>query len=341
MRRVMLVEPEHFVIEEVPIPEPASDEVIIKVERSGICGSDVHIYHGVSPIKPPVVLGHEFSGTIYAKGAAVEGFQIGDRVTAEPGIQCGKCTYCQSGRYNLCINQYTIGARLGHDGAYADYVRVPVAKVIALPEGMSFEAGAMVEPVACAMHALDVAHIHPGDTALVIGAGPIGLLIAQAVRMAGAELVIVSDLVPERLSLAKQLGADAVVDVRDTDLVAWTKDTYGEGGITHVLDTASAPQTFQQALQIVRRGGRIINIGVPVKPVEWNPIHLLWEIEITGMNMYTRRNFDEALDAMTRGHIQVDPLITASYPLARIEEAYDVVLHDPKRIKVMLAPQTG
>jgi len=334
----MLVEPEHFVLEEAPIPGPAPDEVIIKVERCGICGSDVHIYHGVSPIKPPVVLGHEFSGTIYLKGSAVEGFQIGDRVTAEPGIQCGKCTYCQSGRYNLCINQYTIGARLGHDGAYADYVRVPAGKIIPLPEGMSFEVGAMVEPVACAMHALDVANINSGDAALVIGTGTIGLLIAQAVRMAGADIVVVADLVPQRLALARELGADAAVDVRKIDLVAWAKETYGEGGITHVLDTASVPQTFQQALQIVRRGGRIVNIGVPIKPVEWNPIHLLWEIEITGMNMYTRGNFDEALDAITKGLIQVEPLISASYSLARIEDAYDVVLHDPKRIKVMLTP---
>jgi len=268
--------------------------------------------------------------------------KVGDRVTAEPLIECGQCTYCRSGRYNLCPKLYAIGSRLDHDGAYADYVRVPERKLIALPDNTSFAEGAMVELVACAIHAQDVANIASGDVALVIGAGPLGILVAQTARMAGAGEVAVADVVPGRLALAKQLGADNTVNAAETDLVSWAKETYGEGGVNRVFDTASVPKTFKQALQVVRRGGRVINVGVATQTVEWQPnILLLKEIELTGMNMYTRPNFEEAVEAMNNGHIRVEPLITASYPLAQIDEAYDRVLHDPNRCKVMLAPQIG
>jgi L-iditol 2-dehydrogenase len=339
----MLVEPGHFVLQEVPIPEPGPAEVILKVERVGICGSDVHIYHGLSPrTKPPLVLGHEFSGTIHSIGTEVKHFRVGDRVTAEPLIECGECTYCQSGRYNLCPELYTIGSRLDHDGAYADYVRVPERKLIALPDNMSFAEGAMVELVACAIHTQDVANIASGDVALVIGAGSLGLLVAQATKMAGADVIAVADVVPGRLALAEQLGADMTVNAAETDLVSWAKETYGEGGINRVFDTASVPETFRQTLQVVRRGGRVINMGVATQTVEWQPnILLLKEIELTGMNMYTRPDFEKALEAMNNGHIRVEPLITTSYPLAQIDEAYDRVLHDPDRCKVMLGPADG
>jgi len=343
MRRAMLVEPEQFVLQEVPIPEPGPAEVILEVERVGICGSDVHIYHGLSPrTRPPLVLGHEFSGTIHSVGTGVRGFKVSDRVAAEPLIECGRCTYCRSGRYNLCPELYTIGSRLDHDGAYADYVRVPERKLIALPDNMSFAEGAMVELVACAVHAQDVAHIASGHAALVIGAGPLGILVAQTAKMAGADVVAVADVVPGRLALARQLGADNTVNVAETDLVSWAKKTYGESGFHRVFDTASVPETFRQALQVVRRGGRVINMGVATQTVEWQPnLLLLKEIELTGMNMYTRPNFEEAVEAMNSGRIRVGPLITASYPLVQIDKAYDRVLHDPDRCKVMLAPQMG
>ena len=342
MRRVLLAEPEHFVIEEVPIPTPGDLDVIVQVERSGICGSDVHIYHGTSPLKPPVVLGHEFVGTVHSVGKEVEGFQVGDRVIVEPGVPCGDCTYCDSGRYNLCPRQYTIGGYRHHDGGYADCVRVPAKNLIPMPEGMSFEVAAMVEPVACAMHALDVAHVQPGDTVLVMGVGTIGLLVLQAARMAGATTVIAVDIVPERLSLAAELGADAVVNAGEVDLVPWVLETYGEGGINRIFDTVSNSRSLNQALAMIRRGGRIIDVGVATERVELDLNSFLGEIELTGMNMYVRRNFEEAIAAITGGQIRVDPLISRSYPLGRILEAYDAVLHERDRvIKVMLAPQLG
>ena len=342
MRRALLAEPKRFILEQVRIPEPKPDEVIVKVERAGICGSDVHIYHGVSRIQPPLVLGHEISGTIHAIGSGTEGVQVGDRVAVEPGVHCGKCTYCVSGRYNLCASQYTIGGWSGHDGAYADYVRIPAQNLFPLPEGMSYETGAMIEPVACAMHALDLAHISPGDNVFIFGSGTMGLLVAQAVRLSGAQSVAVADVVPQRLTLAKRLGVDEIANPTETDLVAWVTELYGEGGINRVIDTVTRPETFDLALKIVRRGGRIINVGVPTQSVNWGLRELLREIELTGMNMYVRRNFNDAVAAITSGAIHVEPLVSSPFPLAKIGEAYTAVLHEQDRVvKVMLAPQMG
>jgi L-iditol 2-dehydrogenase len=308
--------------------------------RCGICGSDVHVYHGASTIKPPVVLGHEFAGTIHALGTDARGFREGDRVAVEPGVQCGECQHCRSGRYNLCLRQEDLPA---HDGAYADYACVAAHKLVALPEGMSFAVGAMIEPAACAMHALDAGHISGSDTVLVLGAGTIGLLVAQAARLAGAASVAVSDVIPERLAVAMQLGADAVVNVRETDLGEWVRATYGEGGVSRVFDAVAKPSTFQQSLQLVQRGGRIIVVGVATEPVTFRTnITLLWEIEMTGINMYTRRNFDEAVQAISSGQVQVEPLVSATYGLGAIDQAYDAVLHHPERVlKVHLAPSLG
>ena len=221
-------------------------------------------------------------------------------------------------------------------------VRVPATNLIPMPNGMSFEVAAMVEPVACAMHALDVADVKPGDNVLVMGVGTIGLLIAQAVRLAGAATVAVTDVVPERLKLAEQLGADAVVNVAETDLAPWAEESYDEGGIHRIFDTVSNTQTFNQAVDIVRRGGRVINVGVATAPVTWSLNSLLRDVELTGMNMYVRRNFEDAIRAITGGEIQVESLISGAYPLGRYDEAYNAVLHQRHRmIKVMLAPQMG
>jgi len=342
VKRVLLVDPGRFELEKVSIPEPDPDGVVLKVERCGICGSDVHIYRGSSIVPLPFVLGHEFAGTIYSVGVEIKDFQVGERVAVEPSVWCGTCSYCQSGRYNLCDSQHTYSEQRRYGGAYADYVRVAEKNLIPLSEDMSFKVGAMLEPTACAMHALDAGNIAPGDVVLVIGAGTMGLLIAQAVRTAGADGVVVVDVVPERLAVAKQLGADAVADVRETDLVLWTSKICGKGGINRIFDTASTPQTFDQALNIVRRGGRIINVGVSPQPVEWHSNWLLEEIELTGIYKYTRRDFDDAIQAITNGRIQVEPLISACYPLIDIEEAYYVVLNAPDCvIKVMLAPHEG
>ena len=312
------------------------------MERVGICGSDIHIYRGLSPrTRPPLVLGHEFAGRIHSLGAGVHNFQVGDRVTAEPGIGCGVCTYCRSGRYNLCPDLYAIGSRR-HDGAYADYVRAPASKLLHLPPEVSLADAAVTELAACAVHAGRIGKIESGAVVLVIGAGPLGILLAQAAKMAGADAVAVADLVPPRLARACQCGADAVVNTADEDLVAWTVRTYGEGGVACVFDTASTPDTFDLAFRSVRRGGRIVNVGVHTKQVTWQPnILMLTEVELTGTNMYADGDFAAALQAMQTGRLRVGPLITGAYPLSQIEEAFAAVRGDPNRCKVLLAPPLG
>ena len=274
-------------------------------------------------------------------GSAVQDFQVGDRVTAEPGIGCGACGYCRSGRYNLCPDLYAIGSRR-HDGAYADYVRAPARKLLLLPPQMSFDEAAVTELAACAVHAGRIGKIGAGDVVLVIGAGPLGILLAQAAKMAGAGEVAVADLMSERLARARQCGADRVVNTAEEDLVAWARQTYGEGGVARVFDTASTPETFDLAFRAVRRGGRIVNVGVHTRPVTWQPnILMLTEVELTGTNMYADGDFATALEAMRAGRLQVGPLITSVYPLGQIEAAFAAVRGDPQRCKVLLAPPLG
>jgi len=334
----MLAGIRQFAIQEVPVPEPGPSEAVIQVEQCGICGTDVHIYNGANRIKPPVVMGHEFSGTLHALGRQVTGLRLGERVTVEPGVECGHCTYCESGRYNLCHSFYMIGGHPESPGAYAEFVRVPAAKVLPLPEGMSFPVAALIEPTACAMHALDAGRVEPGQRVLVIGAGTVGLLIAQTVRLAGASEVIVVDLVPERLAVARQVGADVTVDLRETDFVAWAEARFGRGGIPRVFDAVGSAKTLDLAFRSVRRGGRIVTMAVSQQTVEWQPGLLRFEVELTGMKMYTRRNFEQAIPAIHSGRVQVEPLISRSFPLERVDEAFQTVLTDNHRIKVLLAP---
>jgi L-iditol 2-dehydrogenase len=341
VKRVVLVAEREFVIEDVAIPEPAADEAIIQVERCGICGSDVHAYNGLTRIRPPFVLGHEFSGTVFSLGSAVERLRIGERVTAEPGVQCGHCPACQAGRYNLCRDYYVIGIHPEHDGAYAQYIRVPGAKVLRLPNGMSFAEGAMVEPTACAMHALSVGDVHPGDRVLVVGGGTMGLLIAQAAGTICTRKVTVTDVVPERLALARQLGLGTAPRVAGTDLVTWATEEYGQDGIDRVFDAVGVPATFDLAFRLTRRGGRLITLAISEETMEWQPGLLRHEVMITGMKMYTRRNFEQAIEAIHGGRIQVEPLISRSYPLACVDDAFDAMLHDVRRVKLMLAPWIG
>jgi L-iditol 2-dehydrogenase len=340
VKRVVLVAKRQFANDDVPVPEPAADEAIIRVEQCGICGSDVHAYNGLTRLSPPLVLGHEFSGTIYALGNDVKGLEVGERVTAEPGVECGHCPACRSGRYNLCRDYYVIGIHPEHDGAYAQFIRVPARKVMRLPDEMSLAEGAMVEPTACAMHALDVGDVHPGERVLVVGGGTMGLLIAQAAAHICTRKVVVADLSPERLALARQFGLDTTPSVAGTDLVTWATETYGQDAIDRVFDAVGVPTTFDLAFRLTRRGGRLITLAISEETMAWQPGLLRHEVVITGMKMYTRRNFEQAIEAIHCGTIQVEPLISGSYPLACVDDAFDAMLHDTRRIKLMLMPWT-
>ena len=338
MKHANLVQPRHFQIEQVPIPEPAPDEVRIAVKECGVCGSDIHAYVGKHPyISCPIVPGHEFSGLVDALGAGVEGFQVGMPVVVEPSLTCGKCEPCLTGRYNICDHLRVLGCQA--TGAQAEYITVPAAKVIPMRPGMSFEQGALIEPAAVAVHALRRVAIHKADRVLIAGAGTIGLLVLQVARALGISTTIVTDVVEKKLALAQQLGATHVVNSRTQSLTDMLRAEFGQASAVDVaLECVGAEQTMKQCIEATKKGGQIVVVGV----FEHDPpVRLSWvqdrELELLGTLMYMRSDFEKARDLIAGGQIQGEPLVTRRAPLEDLPQVMEDILADPAaNIKSMI-----
>src|ERR1700742_2761418 len=234
MNALLLSEYKHLEIATLPVPVPGASDVLVQVAACGICGSDVHGYDGASGRRiPPLVMGHEASGTIAALGSAVTGFSVGDRVTFDSTVSCGICSFCRTGEINLCDNRQVLGVSCGdysRAGAFAEYVTVPARIIYKLPENLSFAEAAMLEAVSVALHAVAVSNLEGGETALVIGAGMIGLLTLQAARAAGCSRIFIADVDSTRLNLAKQVGAEEILHLSGAELVAEVlRRTNGKG----------------------------------------------------------------------------------------------------------------
>jgi L-iditol 2-dehydrogenase len=265
MKALLLSEYNRLEIVEVPMPRPGPEEVLIRVEACGICGSDVHGYDGSTGRRiPPIIMGHEAAGTIAAVGPDVTGVKEGDRVTFDSTIYCGKCEYCRRGEMNLCENRQILGVStpdFRRPGAFAGYVVVPQRVLYNLPETVEFNAAAMVEPLAVAVHAVAVSELKAGWSALVVGAGMIGLLVLQALRDAGCSHVMVSDIDDTRLNLALELGATAVFNAKTMDVPAEVlKHTHG-AGVDVALEAVGSTATIRTAIDSVRKGGTVTLIG--------------------------------------------------------------------------------
>ena len=337
MLQANLVKPERVILEEVEIPSVRENEVLIKVKYCGICGSDIHSYKGKHPfVHPPIVLGHEFSGIISQTGKKVKNFHKEERVSVEPNIVCGKCYNCLHGRYNICNYLKVIGC-VGYNGAFAQYIAVPQNKVIKLPREISFEEGALIEPTAVAVHAVRKSKQKIGDKVLILGAGPIGLLIMQVAKVSGAGEIIITDLLDYRLKKAKELGADKIVNSVSRDLVEFIRETYGENGIDLIYECVGREETLSEAIQIARKGTKIMIVGVP----EENPrVNLAYigdrELELIGSLMYIRDDFEEAIDLIQKKKIQVQPLITHSFKLKDIKKAFELILKKKENVMKVL-----
>lgn len=329
MRQANLVEPRRVVIQEVPTPVPGSGEVRIAVAACGICGSDVHAFLGEHPfITAPIVIGHEFSGVVDAVGPDVVGLSLGLRVTVEPGLTCGECEPCRSGRYNICENLAVLGCQ--STGAMAEHVVVPAKNVVPLLEGMSFEQGAMVEPAAVAVHALRRASLSRVDRLLIIGAGPIGLLTLQVAAAWWNPTVVVTDIVDARLHLAAQLGATYTVNTSRESLSDFCRDIFGKSSAMDlVMECVGSQVTLAQAIESVKKGGRVVIVGVPAT----DPcIKMSWvqdrELELLGTLMYTRPDFEEAMRLIANGTVRTETLISKRFPLAETSRALEDLLRN-------------
>ncbi len=319
------------------VPPPGESQVLIAVRASSICGGDLHIYKGKHPSAPlPMALGHEMSGEVAAVGKKVGSVAVGDRVTVEPVIACGQCSPCLRGEYGYCDN-LSFHYRQGR-GAMADYFMADERWVYKLPEGLSFEAGALIEPLAVAVHAVKRAGIGLGDTVAVIGAGPIGLLVIAACRASGATDIIAADVTQARLGHASIMGATQIVDARKGSIVEATLKASGGRGVAKSFECAGSEQTFEQAMRCLCKGGVATVVGIFEQPVIRVPVTLFVSQEITvqGAQGYC---WDFGTALRLAGEIDLGGLVSHTFDLADVDIAMKTAL-DPSKsaIKVVLRP---
>lgn len=326
-------------VQEMPEPELIPGHVVIEVKATGICGTDLHIQAGEYPVNPPVILGHEFSGVVSAIASDVSGVEIGKNVTSIVYFTtCGTCEFCVSGQWNLCSARKSIGS--GVNGAFASYVLVPARNVRSLPENIDFIAGAVIEPLACCVHGVyEKSNIKPGDFVLVLGPGAIGLLIAQIAIAAGANVILAGMTADaERMQLSKKLGTHYIVDVQKESLADVVYTLTQGMGADIVYECSGAGAAARQGLQLTRRKGQYIQLGLFGKPVEldWDSI-MMREVEIQNSFASTWKSWDVALKLVAQGKIQLSPLVSQTWPLSRWQEAFQQSC-DRQGIKHILLP---
>jgi (R,R)-butanediol dehydrogenase/meso-butanediol dehydrogenase/diacetyl reductase len=335
-------------LEEVPEPAaPGPGQAVVEVAYSGICGTDLHEFHhgpnlirtGPHPLTgqvPPVTLGHEFSGRVVALGSPVPGVELGTRVAVDPCLRCGVCRWCRHGEYHICAKGGSVG--LASDGAFAPLVTVPTAGLVPVPDGVSDELAALAEPLAVGLHAVRRAAVQPGDHVLLLGAGPIGIAVLMALKLAGAAGIYVSEPAPDRAKRAADLGATEVFDPAESDVRREVFQRTGRIGPDVVVEATGRPELVELAVTTVRRGGRAVLCGISGGAASLPLTQIVpFERTVLGSLGY---NFDipRVLELIATGRFDPAPLLTGVYPLSRGPEAFDE-LASGHHLKILLAPK--
>jgi L-iditol 2-dehydrogenase len=326
MRVAELTAPREFRLASGEVAEPAPGEIQVRVEAVGICGSDLHAYGegaiGDTPCQYPMVLGHEPAGTVWKTGPGVTGWERGDRAALEPALCCYHCEFCRAGRYNICA-QLRFLSNPGEPGFFREYVNLPAANLLALPPAVSLESGALVEPLAVALHSMQFASVSSSETVAVFGAGPIGLLTIACLKLAGAGRIWAIEPVEHRRDLARQMGADALLD--PADAIRQIRADTGGRGVDCAIDCAAREETTNQAIRAASHGGRVVLTGIHSRPrlsFEMSPMR---RKELAFFNV--RRSNGEAtlaLGLLVQEPGRFAPLLTHSRPLDRIAEAFTI-----------------
>ena len=344
MKALVLEEYKHFVYRDVPEPKFGEEEVLIRVKACGICGSDVHGMDGSTGRRiPPIIMGHEAAGYIEAVGSKVTGWKVGDRVTFDSTISCGKCDFCRKGLINLCDNRRVLGvscADYRQHGAFAEYVVVPQHILFRLPDEVSFEKAAMVEAISVAFHGVGRAPVTINDSAVVVGAGMIGMLVIQALRLAGCGKIVAVDIDAGRLEAAKRMGADASVRSDESDALDQILHLTGGRGADLAYEVVGITPTVKMALASVRKGGSLTLVGnlapmveLPLQSVVTRQITLYGSCASSG-------EYPACLDMLARGSIKVDEMISAVAPLSEGPDWFNrLYAREPGLMKVLLVPE--
>ncbi|WP_416841447.1 NAD(P)-dependent alcohol dehydrogenase [Haloferax sp. DFSO52] len=336
MRTAVLVDAQKFEHEERPRPSPGPDDVLVAVSDVGICGSDVHYYEhgriGDYVVENPLVLGHESAGEVVEVGENVSTLEPGDRVALEPGVPCRRCSHCKEGDYHLC-EAVRFMATPPHDGAFAEYVSWPADFAYKLPADVSTTAGALCEPLSVGIHACRRGDVGTGDTVLVTGAGPIGLLVMEAARAAGATDVILTDIVDEKLEFARDRGADLAVNVAEDDLKTAVSAYTDAAGVDVVIEASGAVPSIQTTIDVVRRGGTVVLVGLASEAtVPFDVLDVIDnELDILGSFRY-KNTYSTAIDLLEHNLVEVEGIVEFESPLDDIDEAFQRSM-EPEVIK--------
>ncbi|MBS7636965.1 zinc-binding dehydrogenase [Candidatus Bathyarchaeota archaeon] len=342
MKAAMLYGVKDLRVEDVETPKVGSGEVLVRVKAATTCGTDLKIFqrgYVEKVIKLPTVFGHEWAGDVVEVGEGLEWPRKGMRVRAGNSAPCLHCFMCSKGKYNLCENMIWLW------GAYAEYIKVPAHMVLVnmqeIPPHISYEEAAITEPLACVLHGIEEARVKMGDCVAIIGAGPIGLLHLLTVKKMGAEKVIMTDLVDERLEFAKKLGADETINAGKENIEEAVRKATGGYGADIVIEAIGQPATWEQALRLVRKGGTVLEFGgcPPGTKVQFNTEQLHYgETIVLGTFHATPIHFRKALNLIASKTINVAPLITRRMPLEKIGEAFEVLATSKKEIKIAIQP---
>jgi len=326
-------------IRDVEVPKAGRDQVIIEVKSAGLCGTDYHIYHDEYKSNPPVTLGHEVAGVIAETGPGVNGLKSGDRVTTETYFAtCGSCPMCRGGKPNLCPDRISIGSMT--NGGMTKYLLVPAGNVHLLPGNVDFKAGSLTEPLACVIHSLlDMSNIRPADMVVVSGPGPIGLLACQVVKQCGAYTIVIgTGNDRERLELSRELGADRIIVADEEDpwkIIAELTDGHGADV---VCECAGAEGSVRTCLQLVRRAGQYVQIGLAGQPVKFDIDQVIFkEIPIRGGFASIPSSWTRALKMMELGFVKTAPLVSHAMPITEWEKAFET-FKEKSGLKIVLTP---
>ncbi len=337
MKQAILVAPEQFEIREVEKPSPKKGEALLKVKAVGICGSDIHAYHGKHPFMScPIVLGHEAAGEVVELGEGVTNVAIGDRVLMRPQDICGECPMCKSGRYNICKSLKVIGCQ--ETGASSDYFAVDAELLYKLPDNVAYDVGTVVEPLAVGVHAVKRPNGGvKGKNVVVIGAGTIGNVVAQSAKGLGANKVMITDVSDFKLDMAKKCGIDIAVNVAKEDIFKVIEENYGVDGVDVVFECSANDGALNQALEYARKGTTIVIVGVFGNKATVNLANVQdREYDVIGTLMYLHEDYVDALRLVGEGTVDLETLITHRFPLEKVADAYQCIKENKDVQKIIL-----